>query len=122
MSARHPLPPYGKRLLEDRRANRPVNCFVYAGRRAHELARLKLHALAVPNDVAWRALDWSLIAGLGVTLVSRGWSTAETGELARHLVRSGAALVAGITVTIDSKIPQVETTYFRPARRAAVAA
>jgi hypothetical protein len=121
MNGRHPLPPYGKRLLEDRRRGLPVNCFVHAGARAFDLAKGKAHGLAVADGSDWQAMDWSLVEGLALTLVSRGWDEERTAELARHLVRAGAEHVVALTVTRDGAVPQVEHMSFRP-RRERVAA
>jgi hypothetical protein len=121
VSRRRPLPPYGKRLFGDRYLHLRVNVFVYAGDRAHDFARPKPHALAVPTGTDWRAFDWSLLFDLSVTLVARGWTDAQTGELARHLIQSGAALVVAITVTSDAPIPRVNVTHYRLKRQSVAA-
>lgn len=120
MNARR-LPPYAKRLREAQGRGEPVNVFIYAGARAHELARLKAYALAVPTDCDWRELDWSLLGGLGVTLVARAWTIEATADLARHLVLEGADLVVALTVGRDGPWPAVHCKHFVPDRARAAA-
>ena len=77
--------------------------------RCFDLAQGKAHSLALPNDLEWRAINWSLVDGLrGLTLISCGWSVEATSDLARHLVKAGTGLVIALVVVKDGQIPTIE--------------
>lgn len=91
------LPPYARELLAARRRGRPVNLFVHAGDYAWRRAKSRPpgEGLCLPSD-DFPAFDWRCIEDLSLVLVVWNRPPEFTAELARHLVRSGAALVAAI--------------------------
>ncbi len=114
------IPPYGRELVTARSSGQRTNLFVYVGSGAwrYAIQRAPGNRLAIPDSIPWRDLDLSCVAGLGVTVIARGWSSDELDEFATRLVRSGADLVAGLHVTETERTLHVASTFYRHARRA----
>jgi hypothetical protein len=91
-------PPYAKELLELRRRGGRPNLFLHAGDHAWRRAqgRPPGERMCLPPNVDYLAVDWTCIKGLELVLVVWGRDPEYVAEFARHLVRSGAALVAAI--------------------------
>ena len=87
-------PPYGRDFREARQAGRYVNPWLFAGRRAFELAaRRGPGRLVLPAGADPAGFDWRVVAGLDVVCRWPGASIPEVDELGVLLVRAGARSV-----------------------------
>lgn len=113
------VPAYGRAVIVARQRGEPVNLFVYCGSRCFDMARLREHGIAIPTPDDARRVDWRPIAGglAGVTLVARGWDTAEVESLARALILAGGKLVFAIRVDTTGEQPCIEHEFFRRVTR-----
>lgn len=120
-AARSKLPPFARELVTARRRGQRVNLFIHAGDRAWDRARSRRppDVLCLPPGEDFRTFDWSIVRGLSLVLVWWNGSPAEVDAFARHLVLSGAELVAALGATHDGKhVGAVRSTFYRPARPA----
>lgn len=87
-------PPYGREMIEARRNGQYVNPWIFAGRRAFELAsRRGPGRLVLPEGDDPAGFDWRCVAGLDVVVRWPGASIPEADDLGALLVRSGARSV-----------------------------
>lgn len=94
MTAATRLPAYGKEFRAARQAGRYVNPWLFAGRRAFELAaRRGPGRLVLPEGADPATFDWRLVAGLDVVVRWPGASVPEVDQLGALLVRAGARSV-----------------------------
>jgi len=119
--ARGRTPPFGRDVIVARRSGHHVNLFVYCGPHCWDLARSRKHAVAVPTLGDSKRYSWlPIVGGLrGVTLIARGWSSADVDELARLLVRHGAQLVAALQIVCEGSVTRVVPSFYRIRRRTA---
>lgn len=87
-------PPYGREMIEARRNGQYVNPWVYAGKRAFELAsRRGPGRLVLPEGDDPAGFDWRCVAGLDVVVRWPGASVQQVDELATLLIVAGANTV-----------------------------
>ena len=111
------LPAYGKEFHEARQAGRYVNPWLFAGRRAFELAaRRGPGRLVLPEGADPAELDWSLVAGFDVVVSWPRASIPEIDALGAILVRAGARTV-NILPDLHGDALSGPTDCLRPARR-----
>lgn len=85
------LPPFGKQLLNARKAGRYINPWIFAGRGAWEFAAQRGPGrLVLPAGEDPAGFNWSCTTGLDVVVRWPGASLAEVEVLGALLVRSGA--------------------------------
>lgn len=91
------LPAYGKEFRAARTAGRYVNPWLFAGRRAFELAaRRGPGRLVLPEGAQPAEFDWRLVAGLDVVARWPGASVQQVDEMGALLVRDGARSVLAL--------------------------
>jgi hypothetical protein len=118
------LPPYARELLTARKRGLHPNVFVHAGDRAWERARFRLppNVLCLPPDALFADYDWQCIRGLYPTLIVWNRPPDFVDGFARHLVQSGARMVAALGALHNGeRVIDCSPVYYKPtaARRAA---
>jgi hypothetical protein len=84
-------PPYGREFREARKDGRYVNPWIFAGRRAFELAsRRGPGRLVLPEGADPADFDWRCVRGLDVVCRWPGASVQECDALGALLIRAGA--------------------------------
>lgn len=115
-------PPYATELLAARRRGALPNVYIVAGDFAWRRAKRRGTTIdiPVPPDEDFTQIDWRCLAGLHVTLVVWNRPPDFVDALARHLVISGAALVAAIGQlrASDGDVLESATLFYRPAMQA----
>ena len=119
-------PPYARDLIAAKRRGESLNLFVHAGDHAWQRAQRRAppHVLCCPPDDEFKSFDWRCVSGLDLTLVIWNRDPEFVDAFARHLVRSGATLVAAID-GFDPALSAEEfprTTLYKPAPLSAKAA
>ena len=109
------LPAYGKEFREARKAGRYVNPWLFAGRRAFELAaRRGPGRLVLPEGAEPSAFDWRMVSGFDVVVRWPGASIPEVDELGKLLVFAGAR---SVLVLDDIREDGNRMVVVRPSRR-----
>ena len=117
-------PPFSRELLRARKSGATPNLFIHAGEHAWERARSRPagSVLLLPPGDDFRGYDWRCVRALPLTLVWWNGSPDLVDSFARHLVHSGADLVAALDAEHDgSRVVRCEPVFYRlaPRRRAA---
>lgn len=117
-------PPYSKELIAARKRGEVVNVYLHAG--DHSWRRVSRrrppHILCLPPEQDFTEFDWSCIHGECITLVVWNRNDKWVDAFARHLVISGAELVAALNAEHDDRrVTRCFLLRYRPsrARRAA---
>lgn len=103
-------PPFANEVGELQKRGEILNLFIYCGANAWERARRSRapgYRLCLPPGNHFTEFDWRIVRGEAITLIYWGADPQFAIEFSRHLVRSGASLVA--------MLAKGDTAFFKPA-------